>query len=100
MGKKTLDHLLEIEAEASIIVNETQREADWRLSENNEKNRINFETRCKTEIKIRQARLEEDKAAVLNQYQKALDDYRKEISVINPDNEKFCVLLNSYLSLG
>ncbi|MCL2765995.1 MAG: hypothetical protein FWD40_12080 [Treponema sp.] len=93
----TLEHLLQIEAEAAALVNSAQEEANRRLRENEEKNRIFYEERLKTEMQIRQASLEKEKEKINEQYQKELNEYRNEIEYINADTQKFNALFNSYI---
>ncbi|MCL2804507.1 MAG: hypothetical protein FWD26_01025 [Treponema sp.] len=95
-----LDHLLKIEAEASAMVFEAQAEADRRISENEEKNRLCYEERLKLEIQKQESLLETEKKRINDQYQKALDDYREEISRVNINEQRFSVLLNEYLKNG
>jgi len=97
MANNTLEHLLEVEASAAAMVNDAQQEADRRMRENEEKNRITFEERFKAEIHAREESLKLKKEETKIKYQKALDDYRGEISGLNVDEKKFSVLFNSYL---
>ena len=100
MANNTLDHLLEIEASAAAMVNSAQEEADKRVRENEEKNRITFEERYKSEIQTREESLVKKRIKIEEQYQKALDDYRREVFSIIVDEEKFSVLFNRYLESG
>jgi len=93
----TLDHLLEIEAEAAALVNDAQTEADRRIRENENKNQTSYEERIKAEISAQQTRLEKERDIIKSNYQKALDDYKKEISNLNIDTQRFSSLVNQYL---
>ena len=97
MANNTLEHLLEVEASASAMVNDAHLEADRRVRENDEKNRIAYEERYKSEIHAREESLKIKKEETKIKYQKALDDYRREISGVNVDEKRFSVLFNSYL---
>ncbi|MCL2443404.1 MAG: hypothetical protein FWD13_08085 [Treponema sp.] len=93
----TLDHLLEIEAEAAALVNDAQTEADRRIRENENKNQASYDERIKAEISIQQTRLEKERDIIKIEYQKALDDYKEEISNLNIDTLRFTSLVNQYL---
>jgi len=100
MAVKALDHLLEIEAQASAMVKGAQEEADKRVHENEEKKRIEFDEFYKARIKKSH---EESKKAVedlKNKYQISLDEYRVQISQMKADTRKFSVLLEEYLEKG
>jgi len=92
-----LDHLLKVEADASALVNDAQNEADRRVRGNEEKNRIAFEERIKTEIQEHEKIFNNEKERINNQYNKALQEYRDEISTVTVDEERFSGLLNEYL---
>jgi len=96
----TLEHLLEIETSAAALVNDAQEEADRRIRENEEKNRITFEERLKNESKARQVMFEKDKELIKENYQKDLDEYRREISNIDVNEQEFSDLLNNYINKG
>ena len=100
MIMNTLEHLLEIETSAAALVNDAQEEADRRIRENEEKNRITFEERLKNESKARQVMFEKDKELIKENYQKDLDEYRREISNIDVNEQEFSDLLNNYINKG
>ena len=98
MENKTLDHLLKIEAEASALVNDAKTEADRRIRENEEKNRMAYEERFKEEAQKREASLKEEKDRLKNQYQEILEKYREELSGVNADEQRFLSLFNQYVA--
>jgi len=98
MENKTLDHLLKIEAEASSLVNDAKTEADRRIRENEEKNRMAYEERFKEEAQKREASLKEEKDRLKNQYQEILEKYREELSGVNADEQRFLSLFNQYVA--
>jgi len=100
MANTTLEHLLEIEAQAAAMVNDAQEEADRRVRENEEKNRLTFEERYKAEIQSREESLVDKRKKIQEHYKKTLDDYSAEVSCINVDEKKFSVLFNKYLESG
>jgi len=98
MGYNTLEHLIEIEAEAAALVNDARQEADRRVHDNEEKKRAAYNEQYKAEIQMQQTALEKEKDQVKKQYQSALDDYRREISGTNIDEKRFSELLNNYIT--
>jgi len=97
-NENTLDHLLKIEAEAAALVNGAQAEADRRIHENEEKMRTSYEERFRLEAQTRESALKIEKDKLKEQYQNAIDEYRKEISSINVDVERFTSLFNQYVA--
>ena len=97
-NENTLGHLLKIEAEAAVLVNDAQTEADRRIHENEEKLRAVYEERFRVEAQGREASLKVEKDKLKEQYQNAIDEYRKEISGINVDVERFTSLFNKYIA--
>ncbi|MDR0486864.1 MAG: hypothetical protein LBG91_01320 [Treponema sp.] len=91
---KALEHLLKIEAEAAALVNDAQVEADRRIQENEKKNRAVHEQRFRTESEGREAALKQEKDRLKKQYQVSLEEYRKEISGISVDTERFSALFD------
>ena len=100
MANNTLEHLLQIEAQAAALVNDAQKEADRRVRENEEKNEQTHNELLKAEIQKQELSLEEEKTKAKNLYQKKLNDYREEISRVNAGNRLFCDLLNEYIARG
>lgn len=100
MIMNTLEHLLEIETSAAALVNDAQEEADRRIRENEEKNRIEHEERIKSVLKEHQAQFEKEKEIINVDYRNALDDYKKEIALINVNEQEFSGLLNKYINEG
>jgi vacuolar-type H+-ATPase subunit H len=94
----TLDHLLQIETRASALVNDAQAEADRRIHENEEKNHTLYEERYRAKVQELEASLKEEKEKIKIRYQKELDEYREEISMVDVNVESFSALLNDYLS--
>ena len=93
----TLDYLLEIETKAASMVNDAQAEADRRIHESEVKSHTAYEDRFKAEVQRLDALFRESKENAKKQYLEALEEYRREISSINVNVERFCALLNEYL---
>jgi len=96
-NSNALEHLLKTEAQAAALVNDAQEEADRRIYENEEKNRISFEERYKEEVDKRKLLLDNEKVKISELYQKELDNYKEEISRIAANNEKFSILMNNLI---
>jgi len=97
-NENTLDHLLQIEAKAAGLVNDAQAEADRRIHENEAKCREVYEERYKVEAQKLDASLQIEKEKIKSEYQKALDEYRAEISGVKTNVDNFCALLNGCLA--
>ena len=97
MANNTLDRLLEVEAKAGAMVKDAQEEAQRRINECEEKNRIAFDECYKEQLQAHQKRIIKIREDVKQKYQNTIDEYRSEISSVKADTEKFNALLNSYL---
>lgn len=96
----TLDHLLQIEAEAAALINDAQTEADRRVHENEEKNHLAYEERFKAEIQKQENFLISETEKIKKRYQETLSQYRQEISNIDVNKKQFCSLFNEYVENG
>jgi vacuolar-type H+-ATPase subunit H len=94
----TLDHLLQIEAKAAALVSDAQAEGDRRIHESEEKSRAIYEERYKAQAQSLESDFKKEKERLRDEYQKALEEYRREISGINVNVDNFCALLNGYLA--
>jgi len=94
----TLDHLLQIEAKAAALVSGAQAEADRRIHESEDKNRAIYEERYKARAQSLESDFKKEKERLRDEYQKALGEYRREISEINVNAGNFRALLNGYLA--
>ena len=94
-----LDLLLKVEAEAASLVSDAQIEADRRIHDNDEKNRVSFDEKIKKEIQKQELAFKEEKEKINSLYENALEDYRKKINNITYDENRFCGLLNKYFNL-
>jgi len=96
----TIDHLLQIEAKAAALVNDAQASADKRIHESEEKNRASYEERFRVEAQRFESSLKKEIDNTRKEYQKALDEYRREISGMDVNAENFCAVLNGCLAKG
>jgi vacuolar-type H+-ATPase subunit H len=95
--KNILQHLLEVEGKAASLVNDAQEEADRRIKEAEEQNRLVFdgeyqkltaelETECQKEL---------DKTKA--EYDKSLDEHRESLDAMPRDNNAFSAMAFSLL---
>ena len=92
-----LQHLLEIEGQATVLVDDAQAEADRRIKEAEEKNRIAFDEsyqKLTAELETEYRTLTD---AVKNEYNKILDEYRESLDSMPRQNENFSALAFSLL---
>ncbi|MDR2597633.1 MAG: hypothetical protein LBC76_09995 [Treponema sp.] len=97
-NSNTLDHLLEIEAKASALVNDAQEEAEKRIHESEIKNQAAYEERFKAEAQKLEDALIKEKERLRTQYKQTLEKYRNDISNININTDRFSSLLNKYIA--
>jgi len=97
-NSNTLDHLLEIEAKASALVNDAQEEAEKRIHENEIKNQTAYEDRFKAEAQKLEDSLIKEKERLRTQYKQTLEEYCNDISNININADRFSSLLNKYIA--
>ncbi|MCL1927396.1 MAG: hypothetical protein FWG07_01195 [Treponema sp.] len=92
-----LQHLLKIEGQAAVLVDDAQAEADRRIKEAEEKNRIAFDEsyqKLTAELET-EYRISAD--AVKNKYNRILDEYRASLDSMPRQNESFSDLAFSLL---
>jgi vacuolar-type H+-ATPase subunit H len=92
-----LRHLLEIEAQASALVDDAQAEADRRIKECEEQNRARYEESYKKVIEELEIDYKTKTAEVKSAYQKELDGYRASLESIKVDEAAFNSLAANFL---
>ena len=97
-----LQHLLELEKEASALVNEAQTEADRRISEAEKQNRVRYDDIYNREVKALEASFAENIASVRENYRKLLKDYEENqktisLKLVSSNWEAFSSLAEKYL---
>jgi vacuolar-type H+-ATPase subunit H len=97
-NENTLERLLQIETKAAALVNDAQIEADRRINESETNNHAAYEERFRAKVQELESSLKEEKEKIKNRYQYELDEYRREISVVNVNTERFSALFNNYLA--
>jgi phage host-nuclease inhibitor protein Gam len=84
-----LRHLLEVEAEASALVNDAQAEADRRIAEEETQNRRLYDEQYNQETSRLEARYGEKTAEVKEEYKKQLDFYRASLDSLPVNTDAF-----------
>jgi vacuolar-type H+-ATPase subunit H len=95
----TLDSLLQIETRAVALVKDAQAEAERRMQESETKNHAAYEECFKVKVQEFETSLREKKEKIKIRYANELEQYCKEISVIDVNVGRFSALLNDYLAV-
>ncbi|AEF85127.1 hypothetical protein TREPR_1146 [Treponema primitia ZAS-2] len=95
--KSVLQHLLSVESQASVLVDDAQAEADRRVSENENENRARHEERFGKEAAELNSRYEETIRAAKEDYRKQLELYRESITALPLHLKEFFALTESLL---
>jgi vacuolar-type H+-ATPase subunit H len=98
--RDVLQHLLEIEAKASVLVDDAQAEAGRRLKETEERNRSSYDQQYRSLVKELDREYEEQIGAVRSEYRQALDAYRTSLDTMPVNAEAFCTMVSSLLFAG
>ncbi|MDR0376371.1 MAG: hypothetical protein LBH70_01095 [Spirochaetaceae bacterium] len=94
-----LRHLLEIEAQSLSLVTDAQAEADRRVMEAENRNRSLYEARYAAETAALDERCGKELAAIKEDYQQRLENYRQSLAESMPvDKDAFCSLVNACLA--
>jgi regulator of protease activity HflC (stomatin/prohibitin superfamily) len=92
-----LRHLLEVEAEASALVDNAQAEADRRVAEGEKQNRLVYDEQYSRETDRLEAQYGEKILQVKGDYKKQLDSYRESLDATPVHTEAFIRLVDSFL---
>ena len=92
-----LQHLLEIEEKAAVLVDDAQAEADRRIKESEEQNRIIFDEAYQKITAGLEAEYVHSVDAAKNEYNKILDEYKAGMDCMAKQNEVFSALAFSLL---
>jgi vacuolar-type H+-ATPase subunit H len=95
---EVLGHLLKIESEAALLVDEAQAEADKRIAEAERQNRAAYDERYRMEFERLENELLKSKELARQHYREELDAYIEKISSVNADTGRFSILLDKYIS--
>jgi vacuolar-type H+-ATPase subunit H len=95
-----LQHLLEIEGQAATLVDDAQAEADRRIKEAEEQNRIAYDKAYQQLIAELDTDYQKTADAVQAEYNLILDEYRKSLNSMPMRKEEFSALAYSLLVEG
>ncbi|GHU81038.1 hypothetical protein FACS189468_2580 [Spirochaetia bacterium] len=95
--QQLLQHLLEVEAQASALVNDAQTEADRRLKEGEEQNRSRHDEQYRELIKALDEEYDGQIAAIQADYNRSLDGYRESLNHMAVYGEAFSRLTGTLL---
>jgi F0F1-type ATP synthase membrane subunit b/b' len=92
-----LRHLLQVEAEASALVDDAQAEADHRIAEGEKHNRAHFEEQHSRLIAELEGRSAEALARLKEDSQKELNAYRESLEALPLDQGAFGRTVDGFL---
>jgi vacuolar-type H+-ATPase subunit H len=92
-----LQHLLEIESQAAVLVDDAQAEAGRRIKEAEEKNRSHYDQSYRALVENLDKEYETNIAAVKEKYGRELDAYRESLDRMPVDGEGFSALASALL---
>ena len=92
-----LNHLLEIESKASVLLDDAQEEADRRISESEKQCRGNFDKQYQKEVDVQDAAYEEEVAIVRKNYSSQLEEYHAGFKNIDTDINRFSNQMEEFL---
>jgi len=98
--RDVLQHLLEIEGQAAVLVDDAQAEADRRVKEAEEQNRLAYDGEYQKIVKELEAVCQKEVEAAKAEYDKSLDEYRMSLDSIPKDSGAFSSLAFSLLVEG
>jgi regulator of protease activity HflC (stomatin/prohibitin superfamily) len=92
-----LNHLLKVESQASILVDEAQAEADRRVAENEKDSRTRYDERYSLEAAERNGEYEKAVLEVQEDYRRQLEAYRETLAAMPVHADAFSRLADSLL---
>jgi vacuolar-type H+-ATPase subunit H len=95
-----LQHLLEIESQASVLVDDARAEADKRIKTAEEQNRLRYDKQYQDLVQKLEAEYLEQVQAVRAEYRQSLEEYRKSLDFIPLDRAAFSALVSQLLTGG
>lgn len=89
-----LNHLLEVEKNATALINDAAEEVDRRLSEARAKYNAEYKTRYEKEASALEAEYQENHNKIAEKYQKEFESYKETLAARPQDSKAFADLLN------
>ena len=90
--RNVLQHLLNLEAQASNLVEDAKAEAERRLSEGEKVCRANYDEAYSAEVEILEAAYKKEVAAIREDYKKLLDAYKSSLTSCTVNGNAFKAL--------
>ena len=97
-NNEVLGHLLKIESEAGVLVDDAQAEADKRVAEAEKQNRTAYEERYREESERLEGEFLASKERARRRYREELETYQEQISSMNVDTGRFSALLDKFIA--
>jgi len=94
---EVLQHLLDLESQAAALVDDAQTEADRRVSEGENQNRIRYDEAISGEIKTLEESCVKEYSAVKEDYRKQLEAYRESLKEMSLNVTAFSSLAEKLL---
>lgn len=95
---EVLGHLLKIESEAAVLVDDAQAEADRRILEAKKQDHAAYEEHYRRESERLENEFQTGKKEAQRQYQAELDAYIAKIASFETDTDRFSALLNRFVT--
>jgi vacuolar-type H+-ATPase subunit H len=95
-GTETVQHLLDIEAQAQTIVKEAQKEADKRIAESSRTQRAAYQAEIQKRFDELDAEYQKALGDARAQGDKQLDEYRASLGSLNVNEERFAAFAAAY----
>lgn len=92
-----INHLLEIEKQASGLISDAQIEADKRLTEARGKYTSEYKSKYETVAADLEKKYQEDYAAVTKKYAEEIEAYKKSLEEKNQNKEAFSKVIEKML---
>ena len=92
-----LKHLLDLESEASSLVDEAQAEADRRTAEGERENRLRYDETYAREVEILENDYTQKLRQVKENYQQQLEAYRTSLKNMRVDTAAFFAAAEKFL---
>ena len=92
-----INHLLEVEKNASALINDAAQEADRRLSDAHAKYNAEYKLRYDEVASRLESEYQENHNLVAEKYQKEIDSYKESLAAKSQNYEAFSSLLDKLL---
>lgn len=95
---EVLGHLLKIESEAAVLVDDAQAEADKRVAEAEKQRRVVYDECIRSESEKLENEFLQLKEQARQQYCRELEAYTMQIASVNVDTGAFTALLDRFVT--